>query len=365
VNAGAVPAEVELVRVRLALRTPLGSAHGSEDGRDVILVRVTRADGSTGWGECSALSRPTYTAEFTTGAWAVLRDELVPACLAGSEARVVGHPMAVAALATALTDAALRVRGRSLAEHLGVRHGRPATTVTTARVVGRSDRPGVVLDAVADAVAHGSTLVKLKVTPRPVDLDTVAAVRERWVDLDLAVDGNGTLDARSLSMLDRMGLRYIEQPAPADALLASAAMAQRCATPIALDESVTSLATLETAMALGSAQVLNVKPARLGGVEPAAEAARAAADAGWGVFVGGMLETGVGRAAALAVAALPACSLPTDLGPSSRYFTDDVTEPIDIDDEGRLRVPQGPGLGVVPLPRRLDEVVFERLVLGR
>ncbi|CAN5848859.1 o-succinylbenzoate synthase [soil metagenome] len=364
-SGGPAPVEVELVRLQVPLRTALASAHGTEAVRDVILVRATRADGSTGWGECSALARPTYTHENTAGAWAVLRDELGPASLAGTDAGVVGHPMAGAALTTALTDAALRARKRSLTEHLAARHGAPASSVAVGTVVGRSDRPDVVLDAVADAVARGSALVKLKVTPRPTDLDTVAAVRERWVDLALAVDANGTLDWRSLAILDEMGLRYIEQPAPADALLVSAAMAERCATPIALDESVTSLATLETAMALGSAGVLNVKPARLGGLDVAADAARAAADAGWGVFVGGMLETGIGRASALAVAALPGCSLPTDLGPSSRYFTSDVTEPIELDDEARLPVPRGPGLGVVPLGDRLDELAIDRLVLRR
>jgi O-succinylbenzoate synthase len=214
-------------------------------------------------------------------------------------------------------------------------------------------------------VAEGAALVKLKVTPRPADLDAVTAVRAAWPQLPLAVDANGTLDARSLAVLAPVGLAYVEQPAPADDLLASAALARRTDVPIALDESITSLAALEVALAVGAGTVVNVKPARLGGVATAAEVARAAAEAGCATFVGGMLETGVGRAAALAVAALPWCTLPTDLGPSSRYLRPDVTEPIELDAEGRLVVPAGPGIGVAPDPDRLADVAVERVVLVR
>ncbi|MBX3287490.1 MAG: o-succinylbenzoate synthase [Actinobacteria bacterium] len=365
VGAGAGhPVAVELVRVRVPLRSPLRSAHGTEAERDLVLVRVELADGSTGWGECSALARPTYTAEHTAGAWLVLRRELVPALLEGRDAGVVGHPMATAALATAHLDARLRRQGRRLVEELGAAHGRPAERVPTAAVVGRADSVDDVVAAVARRLDEGAALVKLKVTPRPDDLAAVAAVRSAWPHLALAVDANGTLDARSLSVLDPLGLAYVEQPAPADDLLASAALARRSSAPVALDESVTSLASLEVALAVGAGTVVNVKPARLGGVGAAAEVARAAADAGCGVFVGGMLETGVGRAAALAVAALPWCGLPTDLGPSDRYFDDDVTEPIELDAEGLLAVPTGPGTGVAPRADRLDAVAVDRLVLG-
>jgi len=356
--------EVELVRVRLPMLVPLRSGHGTETARDLVLVRVMLADGSTGWGECSALVRPTYTAEHSAGAWAVLRDELVPALLADRDSGVVGHPMATHALAVARTDANLRRRGdRRLVEDLGARHGRPAERVPTTAVVGRADAPDDLVATVDRCLARGAALVKVKVTPHPDDIAAVAAVRSTWPDLPLAVDGNGTLDARSLSQLDALVLAYVEQPAPSEDLLQSAAMAKRLGAPVALDESITSLAMLEVALALRAGQVINVKPARLGGVHVAGDVARTAADAGCAVFVGGMVESGVGRAAALAVAALPMCTLPTDLGPSDRYFASDVTEPIMTDDDGLVVVPTGPGIGVVPIPDRLDEATVDRLIL--
>ena len=132
---------------------------------------------------------------------------------------------------------------------------------------------------------------------------------------------------------------------------------------MALDESVPSIAALELALTVGAGQVINVKPARLGGLHVAADLAQVAVDAGCAVFVGGMLESGVGRAAALAVAALPVCTLPTDLGPSSRYLDPDLTTAVAADDRGWVVVPPGPGIGVDVAADRLDETAVDRLVL--
>jgi O-succinylbenzoate synthase len=65
-----------------------------------------------------------------------------------------------------------------------------------------------------------------------------------------------------------------------------------------------------------------------------------------------MLETGIGRAANVALAALPGFTLPGDTSASNRYYAEDVTEPFVLRD-GRLAVPTGPGIGVVPIPENL------------
>ncbi|MGI8777294.1 MAG: enolase C-terminal domain-like protein [Acidimicrobiales bacterium] len=358
--------EVELVRVRVPLVRPHWSAHGTEVVRDVALVRIALADGNVGWGECGALARPTYTAEYTDGAWAVLRTELGPALLAGHPPGVVGHPMAVAAVEAATIDAELRRTGRALAVHLAALHGgQPTRSILTTAVVSRADRVADVMAAVAAHVDAGVAMVKVKVTPAAADVAAIEAVRANWPDLVLAADANGTADQALVARLDRLGLAYLEQPAPADALVTSAALAQRTDTPIALDESVTSRGTLDAAIALRSGSVLNVKPARVGGLEVAAHLVAAAVDGGWHVFVGGMLETGVGRAAAVAVAVLPGCALPTDLGPSSRYFATDITDPLVVDQAGRLMVPTGAGIGRVPRAGRVDEFSVDRFLLTR
>jgi O-succinylbenzoate synthase len=72
-----------------------------------------------------------------------------------------------------------------------------------------------------------------------------------------------------------------------------------------------------------------------------------------------MLETGLGRAANLALASLPGFTLPGDTSASARFYHEDITEPFVMVD-GRLTVPQGPGLGVLPRREILDAVTTAR-----
>lgn len=351
--------DIDLWRVSMPLVNPHRAAHGDESVRQVVIVRLVLGDGTEGWGECPTLTHPTYASEYTAGAFALLRDELVPWLLGGVGGPPIGHPMAVSAILGARLDAVLRGRGESLVDRLGSRFGRPEPTVATTAVIGLGADPEATISAVARAVEGGAVMVKVKVSPRPVDLAMIGTVRSIWPDLALAVDGNGTLDTRSVDQLEGLGLAYVEQPAPTDDLLGSAALARRLSCPVALDESVTSMAALEAALTLGAGSVVNIKPARLGGPMAAAALARAAVDAGCGVFVGGMLETAVGRATALAVAAMPFCTFPTDLGPSSRYFAEDLAQPVNADGSGRLVVPSGNGCGVTPDVGRLAQVELD------
>ena len=81
--------------------------------------------------------------------------------------------------------------------------------------------------------------------------------------------------------------------------------------------------------------------------------------------VGGLLETGIGRAAALAVAALPGFAWPADLSASDRYWREDITEPFELDADGCLVVPDGPGLGVTVRLELVDAATVwrDRVVL--
>lgn len=361
------PVRVELHRVSVPLLSPFVSAHGTEDVREVVLVHVVLDDGSDGWGECSALSHPTYSAEYTAGAWAALRDELVPRFFAGRPWEVVGHPMASAALLTAEADADLRRVGRRLADQLALINRAVARSEVVSRaVLGSGTTVEAVLAEVERRVAEGHVAVKLKITPRRSDLDVLAAVREAWPDLDVAADANGSLpagDPELFGRIDALGLSYLEQPLRADDLWGTAALAQRLATPVALDESITSDDAARTAIRFGAADVVNVKPARVGGPVEAARIVQSAAELGVPAFVGGMLETGIGRAAALAVAALPGCTLPADLGPSSRYFAVDLTEPFLLRADGTIAVPSAAGIGVEPDPARLAAATRDMAVL--
>src|SRR5207249_9187430 len=120
-----------------------------------------------------------------------------------------------------------------------------------------------------------------------------------------------------------------------------------------LDESIRSAAHAEAALELEACRIVNVKQGRVGGVIEARRVHDVARGRGAPVWCGGMLETGLGRAVNLALAAMPGVTLPGDTSASNRYFREDITEPFVLSPDGTMAVPAGPGIGVAPLSDRL------------
>ena len=353
---------VGLLRLRLPLVAPFRTSFGTTTGREVLLVRVETAD-AVGWGECVADAEPTYSPEYADGAQHVLREHLVPRLAAAGEitaARVAplleavkGHPMAKAALETAVLDAELRAAGTSFGTHLGAVADRVPSGVS----VGIMGSVGALLDAVDGYLAEGYLRIKLKIEPG-WDVEPVCAVRDRFGDgVLLQVDANTAYrlaDARHLARLDAFDLLLIEQPLPEDDLRGHAALARQLRTPVCLDESIVSARSAADAIAIGACSIVNIKAGRVGGYLEARRVHDVCAANGVPVWCGGMLESGLGRAANVALAALPGFVLPGDTSASRRYYAQDLTEPFELLD-GHLEVPTGPGLGREPLPAALAE----------
>jgi o-succinylbenzoate synthase len=334
---------VDLHRVRLPLVRPFRTSFGEQTVREVLVLRA-ETDAGVGWGECAADVAPHYSAEFNDAARLVLRDHLLPAAFAGVDPGVKGHHMAKAALEMALLDAELRAAGVSLAQHLG--GVRDAVDVGVS--VGISDDPDVLGSWVAEYLDEGYRRIKLKIEPG-ADIERVRAIRELvGPGFPLQVDANTAYrvaDADHLARLDEFDLLLIEQPLPEDDLVGHAELARRLRTAICLDESIESVADTVTALELGACRIVNIKPGRVGGLGEARRIHDLCVDRGVPVWCGGMLETGIGRAALVALSSLPGFTLPGDSSASDRYYATDLTEPFVLDD-GRLAVPTGPGLGV-------------------
>jgi len=204
--------------------------------------------------------------------------------------------------------------------------------------------------AAASLAADGYRRIKLKIIPGAAR-DRIAAVRRALPDHDLAVDANGSFDPGAPSaptFLDEFGLSFIEQPFPASAIAAHAALAEAIDTPICLDESITDVEAAVDVLQAGAASVLNIKPARVGGLAAAVAIHDSAVEYGAGLWCGGMLETGIGKAAALAVASLPGMSLPAELPPSRRHFEKDLIDPAWEMSDGFITLPSGAGSGAHP-----------------
>jgi O-succinylbenzoate synthase len=355
------------------LRKPWASAAGSFSERDSLLVRAVlryESDGGEraefeGWGECTALPEPTYSSEYTAGAIEVSESYLLPALLsakvataadaAPALAAVKGHKMAKSAFEAALLDAELRAAGIPMADFLASlsRLGEPPKPVVVAGVaVGLHTSLEELLDEVERYVEEGYLRVKLKIAPGWDDTP-LAELRLCWPDLVLFADANGAYAemspaevAERLGRLDGHGLACIEQPLGDDDLAGHRELARQLRTPLCLDEALTSVASVSAALDMGACSVVNVKAGRLGGYLEAVRVHDLCADRGVPVWCGGMVETGIGRAANVALAALPNFILPGDLSASGRFFERDLAGPLGLGPGGTIPVPGGPGSGV-------------------
>ncbi|MCJ1708353.1 o-succinylbenzoate synthase [Microbacterium sp. VKM Ac-2923] len=358
---------VELRVLQIPLVSPFTTSFGTETVREVIVVTAETSDGR-GWGEVVTQAEPSYSSEYTQGAWDVLTRFLAPALLdrrtvapeevSGILDRVVGHRMAKAGLELAVIDAALRADGRSFGSYLGAERTRVPSGVS----VGIQRDPAALVDAVGGYLDEGYVRIKIKIKPGR-DIDDTAAVRAAFGGIPLQVDANSAYtlqDADLLAELDRFDLLLIEQPLQEDDLVDHATLAKRLTTPVCLDESIVSDKAAADALALGSAAILNIKAGRVGGYLEAVAIHDRAVAAGIPVWCGGMLETGIGRAANAALAALPGFTLPGDISASARFYDRDiVTEPAVLED-GHVRVPTGAGLGV-----EIDEAALEAFTVRR
>jgi O-succinylbenzoate synthase len=354
---------VELRRIAMPLVAPFRTSFATLHSRDALLLRVVSSE-AEGWGECVAMADPLYSSEYVDGAADVLRRFLIPAladldrldanAVAPALAMFQGHRMAKAALEMGVLDAELRAEGRPLARELGAVHTRVPCGVS----VGIMDSIPQLLDSVAGYLEAGYLRIKLKIEPG-WDVAPVAAVRERFGDeVLLQVDANTAYtiaDARHLARLDPFDLLLIEQPFDEEDLLSHAVLARQIRTPVCLDESITSARAAADAIRMEACTIINIKPGRVGGYLEARRIHDLCQAHNVPVWCGGMLETGLGRAANLALAALPGFTLPGDTSGSDRYYRTDITAPFVVQD-GFLEVPCSPGIGVDPLVAELDAV---------
>jgi O-succinylbenzoate synthase len=354
--------------IRLRLKEPFRISSGLTTERRICLLELTDAGGVTGWSECVAGEEPNYSPETIDTAWHAIREWVAPRVLghAFDEPEAVhvalardfqGHLMAKAAIEMGCWDVAARLAGQPLAKLLGGTREQIATGIS----IGIQPDPATLVRRARAALAEGYRKIKMKIRPG-ADVEYVRVVREDvGPDAALMADANSAYtlhDAEHLQRLDAFALTMIEQPLGQDDLVQHAQLQRRLATPICLDECITSVDRAADMIALGSGRIVNIKPGRVGGFT----AARAIHDLcqahGIPVWCGGMLESGIGRAHNVALASLPNFTLPGDLSPSARYWAHDVVAPEwAMDAAGMVKVPlDRPGIGVEVDTDRIERV---------
>ena len=314
---------IERLELRL-LKLPLvhffETSFGRIDDKHFIIVRVD-GGGATGYGECVAERDPYYSAETNETAWHIIADFIAPRVLGGTRDRIASGVSI--GIQPSLEDLAARVERE---------------------------------------LAAGYRRIKIKIKPG-WDLGPVETARARVGDVPLMVDANAAYtlaDADHLARLDAFGLMMIEQPLDYDDVADHAALQRRLQTPICLDESIKTVAVAREAIAARACRIINIKPGRIGGFAESIRLHDLCASHGIPVWHGGMLESGIGRAANIHLSTLPNFSLPGDVAASKRYFDPDVIEPpIEVAADGTIEVPGGPGLGVSIREDRLDHATLK------
>ncbi len=345
-----------LDELEMPLVEPFETSFGVERRRRFLIVRLESTQGDVGLGECVAARDPLYSGESVTTARWMIETYLAPllwreGLLSPSEfsrraAAWRGNPMAKAAVELALWDLWARRHHRSLAEELGGRRRRIEVGVS----VGIQPDVPALVRRVGEYLEAGYGRIKIKVRPG-WDVQPVAALRREFPDLRLWVDANQAYPPSAGSEIRRWAGRYgvdqVEQPFPEHALAAHARLVRGAPFRVCLDESILDLPTLEAALGMRALTSLNVKAGRVGGLGAGRDLARAAAGRALPAWVGGMLETGIGRAHNVALASLAPFTFPADLSASDRYYAPDLVEPpFVLGPRSTLAVPRGPGIGV-------------------
>ena len=333
-----------VLRLSIPLKEPFVTSTGVVSARELLLLRLEARDGTVGYGEAAPLEP-----------YDGVPLEQAAAALTGGGGRRPPHARAAEEIAR--LDLHARQEERPLAE--------PHKDALAVNMTLAAGPPEEVAERARAGLRDGYACFKLKVG-LPDDVERVAAVREAigpWPALRVDANGAWSVDeaVHAIREIEGNDLELVEQPC--GSLRELAAVRQRVSTAIAADESVSTLRELRRAAELEACDVVNVKVAAAGGFNPARELMREARAAGMDVFLSSTLDGPWGIAAALQLAAAEEVTLACGLATLS-MFDSPLARALPPPRAGTLKVPAGPGLGVVVDDDDLASVTAERLAPG-
>ena len=358
---------IELLLLNLPYVHFFETSFGREEERTFILVKVY-SEGICGYGEVVADKNPLYSYETTSTAWLILKEFLIPLVFDKSifnpqdfykeTQKYKGHPMAKAGLELALWDLIAKKGDLPLWQL----YGGSKREIPSGVSIGIQDSPSQLMDRIASFLNEGYRRIKIKIKPN-WDVEICRAIRKQFPDIAFQADANGAYcieDKEILKKMDEFALLMLEQPFPAYDLWDHSRLQKEMKTPLCLDESVVSEDDARKAYEMESCRIVNIKVGRVGGIEEARKIHDLCQKKHIPVWCGGMLESGIGRAHNLHLATLPNFTLPNDLSASKRYYAQDLIEPpIDITEDGMIRVPDLPGIGVSPREERIKKATLK------
>jgi O-succinylbenzoate synthase len=360
---------IELYHVAMKLREEFTTSFGSQSFRHSIIVKVEDKNGEAGWGEVVADQGPWYSYETVETAWHIIRDFIAPSVInkeldisryIDTVSRIRGHNMAKAGIEYALWDLKCKIEGIPLYKALGGVRDR----VTVGVSIGIQKSIDLLINKISEYLDQGYRRIKIKIKPG-WDVEVIKSIRKTFPNILLQADANAAYTLNELKILmelDKYELLMLEQPLHYDDLILHAFLQRRLRTPICLDESIKSVRDVVAAYKLGSCSIINVKPGRVGGLVETKKIHDYTAETGIPIWIGGMLETGIGRAFLIAAATLPNIKYPSDISASSRYWEEDVVEPEwTLNPDGTITAPNKPGIGVEILENKIKRFTVKKI----
>lgn len=362
--------EIRLHRLEVPLKQPFSTHLQTVETRDSIVLEMVDTRGEVGLGECVAFSSPWYTEETIQTCDDALMNWMIPTILGKTFAHpqevlnelrfIKGNRMAKAAIDLASWDLFAKKLGQPLWETIG---GKEQAIEAGVVLTGEIDES--MYTRVKEAVRIGYKRVKIKLG-RSTEPKALTELVQAFPQLLFYGDANGIFHELGIDRLftfDEVGLTLIEQPFLEDDWLLHQEATRRMKTPIALDESLRSVADVERMIQEKAGDVIVLKPGRVGGITPSLTIHALAKKHQIPIWIGGMIELGISKAHNLALASLSTVTLPGDFSASNHFWKADIITPSIVVAKGEIELSNREGIGYRLNERQLDSYTNRKNVM--
>ncbi len=364
---------IDVLPVRLPLKGVVTLARGVsrtlEEGKRIIMVKITGDEGTVGWGEAGPSRR--WSAETTHSVYSTIKHYLSPALIGRDPFDIAGlhramntelapgldagQPIAKAAIDVAVHDLICRNLGITLQAWLG---SKALDGIDISYLVSAPSPDGAA-EVTQKGLDEGYKAFKVKVGHDPeIDVDTVKAVMETAPGCVVWPDANQgyTLD-QALAMaraFENLGIEVFEQPIPMTDVYGMRKLLQRSSMTIAIDEAAMGIPYLIELIRREAVDGMAIKVNKVGGIHYARQMCDLARNAGIRLIGSGLMDAPIGYAASVHLFAAYGIDFPADLNGPQHISDDYLAEPYPMDGQ-RALVPTAPGLGITIDEAKLAE----------
>jgi len=356
---------LEYYHLKIPLKSPFTTSFGTTSEKDVFLFSLNH-NGIKAYSESVTDENPFYGPEDNTTAFHIIKEYLVdlikdvptPEQFNERSRFVKGNNMAKAAIEMLLYDYHSKMSKKPLYKFISDKSRGYANVGISLGI----DKIEVTLRKIQESLDRGYKRIKVKIK-KGAEVDILRSIRDQFPEITLSADANSDYtekDFELLKQIDRFDLAYLEQPLYHDDIVFHSKLAKILSTPICLDESIVSPEIAENAFDIGACEVINIKPGRVGGLYNSIQIAKIVNENAGHVWIGGMLETGIGRAFNIAMASCELIDYPGDTSPNEKYFDKDIVDKVFTMKDGTIKPFDSPGIGV-----QLDEAVLGKYTLEK